>query len=67
MSLTNYCPFPLPHPHTLTGTNRQPCTTLARGQELMAGFKLNFIYLEGYQWLLRTHCNFTAHHHSSLP
>lgn len=67
MSLTNCCPFPPLPPHTPTGTNKQPCTMFARGQELMAGFKLNSIYLEGHQWQLRTHCNFFAHHHSSLP
>lgn len=65
MSLTNCCPPP--PTHTPTGTNRQPGTTLARGQELMAGFKLNFTYLEGHQWQLRTYCDFSTHHHSSLP
>lgn len=33
----------------------------------MAGFKLHFTYLEGHQWQLRTRCNFSTHHHSSLP
>lgn len=32
----------------------------------MAGFKLNFTYLEDRQWQLGTHCNFSTHHPSSL-
>lgn len=70
MSLTNYCPSPPPpppsprHPLEQTGNLVPP---LARGQELMAGFKLNFTYLEGHQRQLRTHCNFSTHHHSPPP
>lgn len=48
----------LPPPSHLsihTATNRQPSTLPARGQQLMAAFKLDFTYLEGSQWRLKTH------------
>lgn len=66
MSLTNYCPSPLSTPRAPTGTARPPCTTLARGQELTAGFILNFTYLEDISgsW---GHCHFSVHHHASPP
>lgn len=43
------------HPSIHTATNRQPAALLAKGQQLMVGFKVNFTRLEGSQWKPETH------------